>query len=93
MSGGEKAYVIWFDRNGKFERVVIYDENFCYDSAKVAGFSKETFSKTSVSVTDVYERDTETTLTYGIDTLQIVPGESFLPDKILGCQGSIKAQN
>lgn len=32
MSGTEKNYFIQMDRNGKFERVVVYDENFCFDS-------------------------------------------------------------
>lgn len=34
MSGTEKHYFIQMDRNGEFERVIIYDDNFCYDSSK-----------------------------------------------------------
>ena len=56
MSGTEKSYFIQMDRNGEFERVVIYDDNFCYDSAK-AGLS-DGFEKTDIKVTSVYEVET-----------------------------------
>ena len=31
MSGNEKNYFIEMDRNGNFKRIVVADENFCYD--------------------------------------------------------------
>jgi prepilin-type N-terminal cleavage/methylation domain-containing protein len=36
MSGTEKHYFIQMDRNGEFERVIVYDDNFCYDSKKTS---------------------------------------------------------
>ena len=79
----------------KFKRVVVYDSNFCYDSKK-AGYPVEnsTFDKTSVLVSDVYERDTETTATLGVDTIRKYPGAAveFKAGNILGCQGNTKAQ-
>ncbi|MBQ7789653.1 MAG: type II secretion system protein [Bacilli bacterium] len=58
MDGAPKNYVIWFDRNGGFKRVVIYDNNFCYDSQK-AGFNATTMDKSKVDVKQVYERSTD----------------------------------
>ena len=31
MSGNKKNYFIEMDRNGEFKRVVVYDDNYCYD--------------------------------------------------------------
>ncbi len=91
MDGAEKSYVIWFDRNGKFERVVIYDDNFCYDSARVSGFSKDTFDKSTVKVGDVYERDT--VAADGVDSLTTASdAAATVPADIVGCKGTAKAK-
>ena len=70
MDGGAKNYVIWFDRNGLFERVVVYDNNFCYDSHK-SGVNKDKavatpgdMDKSSVSVNDVWEHEDTDTLEF-----------------------------
>ena len=31
MSGNKKNYFIEMDRNGNFKRVLVYDNNYCYD--------------------------------------------------------------
>ena len=31
ISGAEKDYFIEMDRNGNFKRIIIYDDNYCYD--------------------------------------------------------------
>ncbi len=93
MSGTEKNYFIQMDRNGEFERVVIYDENFCYDSSKTkpvlnndgtitvgtTNLKDTGIEKTSISVTDVYERESaDSVKVTGFDTtdtdLAIVAG-------------------
>ena len=50
MDGASKNYYIAMDRNGEFKRVVVWDKNFCYDSAN--GFL-ETLEKTDVKETNV----------------------------------------
>ena len=67
MDGSEKTYVIWFDRNGEFKRVIFYDENFCYDSFlegegnknqadRIREETPKGFDKSKVIVDDVFER-------------------------------------
>ncbi len=76
MDGSAKNYVIWFNRNGEFERVIIYDANFCYDSlnhgrttdtnGKLAGAklaaTPDGFDKSSVKVSNVVEVATGDTI-------------------------------
>ena len=59
MNGAPKNYVIWFDRNGNFQRVVIYDDNFCYDSMET-GLTATAMDKSSVNVSQLKERADET---------------------------------
>lgn len=59
MDGAPKNYVIWFDRNGNFQRVVIYDDNFCYDSMET-GLTATAMDKSSVNVSQLKERADET---------------------------------
>ena len=94
MDGAAKNYIIWLDRNGNFKRVVIYDENFCYDSnfygagegkAGGATLTKGTttpdgFDKSSVSVDDLVEASTSDVI--GTATYTTVAG----------CGANIKAR-
>ena len=79
MSGAKKDYRIDMDRNGNITKVVIYDDNFCYEANKVAtlpatddhkSFLK--IDKTSVEVGDVWERSTT--------------------DSVSQCKGTVQAQ-
>lgn len=49
----EKKYFVDFDRNGNFKRVVVFDENYCYDSKDYSGTSTE-FDKSNVSIYDMH---------------------------------------
>ena len=92
MDGAEKTYVIWFDRNGNFDRVVIYDDNFCYDSKK-AGITaaSDSFDKSGVKVEHVMERDTDTT--GGVDSLTSkTPATTYPADDVIGCTGTTPAK-
>ena len=53
MSGTEKKYFIQMDRNGEFERVVIFDDNFCYDSSKTKPTADETGKVTGTTFTNL----------------------------------------
>ena len=105
MDGSEKTYVIWFSRNGDFNRVVIYDDNFCYDSNN-AGTGKSAtngvitkgtttpagFDKSTVDVLDVVERTTGAIGTG--DSISVNSGSSATNyfDKIYGCMGTTQAK-
>ncbi len=49
MSGNEKNYFVKMNRNGEFVRVVVWDDNFCYDSGET------TITKENVLATTVHE--------------------------------------
>ena len=83
MDGAPKNYVIWFDRNGGFKRVVIYDNNFCYDSQK-AGFNATTMDKSKVDVKHVYERSADDDKV-GMTTYDASGANG-------GCNGTVKAK-
>lgn len=83
----DKEYFIEMDRHGEFKRVIVYDENYCYDvynssgNGDVSGTkSKMIFdkiNKTSVVASDVWDS--------GDDKIDIVVnGNSYT---IKGCEG------
>ena len=81
MSGAEKTYRIDMDRNGNVTKIVIFDDNFCYEAKLVTTVSNADkeflkIDKTTVSVDNVWERNAAAT---GGDTVN-------------GCTGTIKAQ-
>ncbi len=89
MSGNEKEYFIEMDRNGEFKRVIVYDENYCYDiyssgtKGDVASSKSkliiDKINKTSVVVNDVWES--------GNDSIEVtMNGTNYV---INGCQGLI----
>lgn len=79
MDGAPKNYIIWFNRNGGFERVVIYDNNFCYDS-KIGGFTASNMDKSKVNVSHVREYS---------DTDSLA---GTTADAVVGCQGTTPAK-
>lgn len=56
---GTKKYYISMNRNGEFTRVLIYDDNFCYDN------TTEGLEKTDVVVTAVKESNSQDNKTNG----------------------------
>ena len=83
MDGAPKNYVIWFDRNGGFKRVVIYDNNFCYDNLQGYGVgvvaTAANMDKSKVDVKHVKERsDTDKV---GITTDSVTTGFGCLGDQ------------
>jgi prepilin-type N-terminal cleavage/methylation domain-containing protein len=92
MSGNEKNYFIEMDRNGNFKRVVVYDENYCYDvytnyGSSSSGNTTSTKSKlidgviqkTTVNASDVWES--------GNDSVNVnISGSNYV---VNGCQGII----
>lgn len=79
MDGAPKNYIIWFNRNGGFERVVIYDNNFCYDS-KIGGFTASNMDKSKVNVSHVREYS---------DTDSLA---GTTADAVVGCKGTTPAK-
>ena len=83
---GSKEYFIEMDRHGEFKRVVIYDDNFCYDvysddtKGDVSGSKSKKISdidKSSVVKSDIWES--------GDDKLNInVSGTQYT---VVGCKG------
>ena len=83
---GNKEYFIEMDRHGDFKRIVIYDENFCYDiyddgtNWKVGGTKSKKISdidKNSIIKDDIWES--------GDDKLNIsVDGDEYI---VVGCRG------
>ena len=49
MSGNEKNYFVKMNRNGEFVRVVVWDDNFCYDSGET------TITKENILATTIHE--------------------------------------
>ena len=81
MSGADKTYRIDMDRNGNVTKIVIFDENFCYEAnlvTTVTNADKEflKIDKTTVNVANVWERNAAAT---GGDTVN-------------ACTGTVKAQ-
>ena len=93
MSGSVKNYFIEMDRNGEFERVVLWDANFCYDVVTgdnvvraLSGsnnFVHKPFEKKDVVVDEVFEH-------HSSDTVKA--SESGGTIAILGCAGNTPAQ-
>ena len=79
MDGAPKNYIIWFNRNGGFERVVIYDNNFCYDS-KIGGFTASNMDKSKVNVSHVREYSDADSLA------------GTTADAVVGCKGTTPAK-
>lgn len=50
---GTKSYYIELDRNGKYQKVVVFDGNYCYDSSEYPP-DMEDYDKSSVSINDIY---------------------------------------
>ena len=83
---GSKEYFIEMDRHGEFKRLVIYDNNFCYDvysdntNGKVSGTKSKKISdidKTSIIKDDIWES--------GEDKLNIsISGTQYV---VVGCKG------
>ena len=69
MDGKTKNYYVEMDRNGKFKRVIVFDENFCYDTAKSSIGSGTTIEKYLVNVSDVYLHETDDSLSGGCKAL------------------------
>jgi hypothetical protein len=88
------------DRNGEFERVIVYDDNFCYDSSKTSPKTDDSgvvdstqpfknlkdtgIEKTTISVTDVYETDPA-------DTVDVTALSGF-DATVVGCAAKQVAQ-
>lgn len=53
MSGNEKNYFIEMDRNGEFKRIVVYDDNFCYDIYARGTNSDLNDSKSKLIIEDI----------------------------------------
>lgn len=88
MDGAPKNYLIWFNRNGGFERVIIYDNNFCYDNLNGATNSvvatAPSMDKSKVNVVDVREY-------MDADSLKLTAGGTTGAD-VVGCQTGDKAK-
>ena len=75
MSGSEKEYFIEIDRNGNFKRIVVYDDNYCYDIYSDGTTIKRTgsksklisdkISKTTVNRSDIWESGSDTVTVSG----------------------------
>ena len=75
MSGSDKEYFIEIDRNGNFKRVVVYDDNYCYDIYSDGTTIKRTgsksklisdkISKTTVNRSDIWESGSDTVAVSG----------------------------
>ena len=75
MSGAKKEYFIEIDRNGEFKRVVVYDDNYCYDiysdgtTVKRTGSKSKLISdkitKTTVNRSDIWESGSDTVIVNG----------------------------
>ena len=80
MDGAPKNYVIWFDRNGGFKRVIIYDNNFCYDNLQGYGVgvvaTAANMDKSKVDVKHVKERSSSDKV--GITTDNVTTGYGCL---------------
>lgn len=99
MSGNKKNYFIEMDRNGEFKRVVVYDDNYCYDVSKLdeRSFERNSFminytsslniggeiKKTSVVMSNVWES--------GNDSMDIVTYNTMYTVK--GCEGNVNVSN
>ena len=88
MDGAPKNYLIWLNRNGGFERVIIYDNNFCYDNLNGATNSvvatAPSMDKSKVNVVDVREY-------MDADSLKLTAGGTTGAD-VVGCQTGDKAK-
>ena len=89
IDGKEKNYFIEMDRNGEFKRVLIYDDNYCYDIYSSGSNSKlntskskliqNTINKTTVETSDIWESgNDEASIT--IDSNQYI---------VKGCEGIV----
>ena len=83
-----KDYFIEMDRNGQFKRVVVYDDNYCYDiyddggNGNVVNTKSKKISvikKTSVNVSDLWESGNDS-------IVATVSGKNY---EISGCQGLV----
>ena len=89
MSGAEKEYFIEIDRNGNFKRIVVYDDNYCYDIYTTSSYGNETstnskyfidkIEKTPVAIEDVWESGND-------DIVATISGTSYV---VSGCEGVI----
>ena len=92
MSGTKKNYFVEMDRNGNFKRVIVFDDNYCYDSAKTGtgrATALDEFQKTDIFVSDVVEVTTpgdSVNVTWTLDASNNVTGYT-----ITGCTGSTPA--
>ena len=95
MSGNKKNYFIEMDRNGKFKRVLIYDDNYCYDvySRNGEGYAPEfdtnsivvssEITKNTVSINNIWES--------GNDEIDI--SERYHKYIVKGCEANINIDN
>ena len=103
MDGAAKNYLIWLNRNGGFERVIIYDANFCYDSKNAgitdpnnflgtsAGNSPAGFDKADVKIENVVE--VTPSGDSGIDSLIDSTSDGKLDlNNVVGCVGKTLAK-
>ena len=82
MSGNEKNYFIKMNRKGEFEKVVVWDANFCYDSA-TGNITKE-----DVSVSLVHESISNDGVTWNGTYIEgtYTNASTFT---IKGCEGTV----
>ena len=83
MDGAEKNYYIKLDTYGNFERVIVWDKNFCYDSW-AAGYSTagEYIDKSNVLVSDLK-------IAVNNDGVNTVSGSLNYDDSYVHCMGAI----
>lgn len=82
LDGADKYYYIEMDRYGNYNRVVVWDVNFCYDSASTAaGLTAGKFDKTDIKAAHLYNNATDlkdTSLVYdSTNNKYTVPTNAF----------------
>ncbi len=96
IDGGKKDYFIEMDRNGNFKRVIVYDDNYCYDVHSNYGNNSigiidgvkseqynEKISKTTVTAREVWLSGNDLMVPeVGTDET----GQQYY--NIMGCEGS-----
>ena len=91
LSGNNKEYFVEMDRNGDFKRVIVYDDNFCYDIYSENG-NMNSYGTKSKKISDKIQKTTVISNDIwlsGNDSVEVIDDSGSY--KINGCQGSEKA--
>ena len=91
MSGAEKTYKINMDRNGNVTRIVIYDDNFCYEAALYV----DTNGNGTIDDAEKTAQAKPSKMFVSIDKTTVRVDDVWerdTADSVAECKGTVKAQ-